>query len=168
VSRSGPAGSPVLRDRAGLPSLPRSLAEARSYAERLFDYWPIGALERADAAAALIKPGLDAGVEWEPAAVDLVTSPLGRVPVLPAGVRQGDVGLRARPSITSADAIVGIQVGMDNLDHGFFKSRWERATAAERSYMRAMAAGGETRASRAPWPDGWGRSCRPSVRRGGA
>ena len=38
---------------AGLPSLPRILTEARSYAERLFDYREIGALGTGDATAAL-------------------------------------------------------------------------------------------------------------------
>jgi hypothetical protein len=128
---------------AGLPSLPRSLAEARSYAERLFDYWPIGALERADAAAALIKPGLEAGVEWEPAAAELVTSRSAGYPYFLQEFGKATWDFAPGPSITSADAIVGIQVGMDNLDHGFFRSRWERATVAERRYMRAMAAGGE-------------------------
>ena len=32
---------------------------------------------------------------------------------------------------------------MDSLDHGFFRSRWERVTRSEREYLRAMAVGGD-------------------------
>ena len=128
---------------AGLPSLPRSLAEARSYAERLFDYWPIGALEPADAAAALTKPALEAGVEWAAPAVEAVTLRAAGYPYFLQEFGKATWDFAPGPSITAADSTVGIQVGLDNLDHGFFKSRWERASAAERRYMRAMAAGGE-------------------------
>ncbi|MDR0627441.1 MAG: hypothetical protein LBG11_09350 [Bifidobacteriaceae bacterium] len=49
---------------AGLPSLPRQLAEAKSYAERLFTYHPVDALPPA-AAAALALPAQGEGVTWE-------------------------------------------------------------------------------------------------------
>jgi hypothetical protein len=128
---------------AGLPSLPRSLAEARSYAERLFDYWPIGALEPADAMAALTKPAAEAGVDWEPAAVRAITDRAAGYPYFLQEFGKATWDFAPGPAITGADAEVGIRVGLDNLDHGFFRSRWERATAAERRYMRAMAQGGE-------------------------
>ena len=41
---------------AGLPSLPRKLAEAKSYVERLFSYHAVGELSDEDAAAALVTP----------------------------------------------------------------------------------------------------------------
>ena len=43
------------------------------------------------------------------------------------------------PGIYVADAAVGVRVGWDKLDSGFFASRWNRATPAERDYLRAMA-----------------------------
>jgi hypothetical protein len=123
---------------AGLPSLPRALAEARSYAEGLFDYWPIGA-----PAAALVKPALEAGVEWAPPAVDAVTLRAAGYPYFLQEFGKATWDFAPGPTITPEDATVGIHVGLDNLDHGFFRSRWERASAAERRYMGAMAAGGE-------------------------
>jgi hypothetical protein len=142
---------------AGLPSLPRSLAEARSYAERLFDYWPIGALEPADATAALTKPSAEMGVTWEPTAVRAVIDRAAGYPYFLQEFGKATWDFAPGPSVTSADAEVGIRVGLDNLDHGFFRSRWERATVGERRYMRAMARGGEEASESGAVARGMGR-----------
>ena len=47
---------PVILVGAGLPSLPAQLADATSYAERLYDYRSIGLLDPAAAEAALVQP----------------------------------------------------------------------------------------------------------------
>ncbi len=57
---------------AGLPQLPGLAGEAKSYAERLFDFPMIGSLEKDEAMAALSIPAADEGVEF--------------VPVLPSGM----------------------------------------------------------------------------------
>lgn len=57
---------------AGLPSLPRELAEAKSYAERLFLFERIEQLDEGIAALALVAPAADEGVTWDRGAVDLV------------------------------------------------------------------------------------------------
>jgi hypothetical protein len=43
------------------------------------------------------------------------------------------------PTITAHDAASGILLGQAKLDGGFFRSRWDRATATEQTYLRAMA-----------------------------
>jgi hypothetical protein len=40
--------------------------------------------------------------------------------------------------ITVGDARLAVELGTADLDHGFFVARWQRATRAERSYLRAM------------------------------
>jgi hypothetical protein len=127
----------------GLPSLPGLLANARSYAERLFDYWPIGALDRVDASAALIRPARDAGVEWEETAVAAVVEASAGYPYFLQEFGKAAWDFAPGPTIRADDALIGIRAGTDNLDHGFFSSRWERATATERAYMRAMAVEGD-------------------------
>jgi hypothetical protein len=124
---------------AGLPSLPSVLADARSYAERLFDFWPIGALEPPDAAAALTRPASEVGVQWVEEAVTIVVEGSDGYPYFLQEFAKAAWDLAPGPAIRPADATAGIQAGTDNLDHGFFRSRWERATPAERDYMRAMA-----------------------------
>ena len=128
---------------AGLPSLPGVLAEARSYAERLFDYWPIGALAAADASAALTRPAAEAGVDWDEVAVGAVVERSAGYPYFLQEFGKATWDFAPGPAITAEDAFAGMQAGTDSLDHGFFRSRWERATPGERDYMRAMAVDGD-------------------------
>jgi hypothetical protein len=127
----------------GLPSLPRVLAEARSYAERLFEYRTIGALDRAGASAALTVPAHDAGATWDDAATALVVDRSAGFPYFLQEFGKAAWDFAPGPGITRDDAATGIRIGIDSLDHGFFRSRWERATPAERSYMRAMSRDGD-------------------------
>jgi hypothetical protein len=53
---------PFIISAAGLPNLPPRLADAKSYAERLFDYRPLGRLNNGTAAQALTVPAATAGV----------------------------------------------------------------------------------------------------------
>ena len=128
---------------AGLPSLPRVLAEARSYAERLFQYWPIGALDPTDASSALVRPAANVDVDWdEDAAIAIVRRSSG-YPYFLQEFGKAAWDFAPGPTITFADALAGVRAGTDSLDHGFFRSRWERATPSERDYMRAMADDGD-------------------------
>lgn len=124
---------------AGLPSLPGILAEARSYAERLFDYWPIGALDEQAAADALVRPAKAVGVEWEQKAVRLLIERSAGYPYFLQEFGKATWDFAPHQTIGLADANVGVRQGTMSLDRGFFISRWERATPAERDYMRAMA-----------------------------
>lgn len=128
---------------AGLPSLPRVLAEARSYAERLFDYWPIGALGAAAASEALVVPAAGAGVKWEIDAVKDIVDASAGYPYFLQEFGKAAWDHAPGPRIVRQDAALGVRLGTDSLDHGFFKSRWERATPSERDYMRAMADDGD-------------------------
>ena len=53
---AGQRNAPFVVIGAGLPNLPGKLAEAKSYAERLFDYRPLGTLSDTWAAEALVGP----------------------------------------------------------------------------------------------------------------
>jgi hypothetical protein len=41
------------------------------------------------------------------------------------------------------DVEVGSQLAVSRLDAGFFRARWDRATSAERRYLKAMAVDGD-------------------------
>jgi len=56
----------------GLPLPPDPTGEAKSYAERGFEFRRIGALDEAAAAAALVEPTRDRAVRWDPGAVDRI------------------------------------------------------------------------------------------------
>lgn len=68
---SGQHGWPALFALAGLPSLPRVLAESKSYAERLFVFERIEHLPGDLARRALTEPAAGEGVEWDDDAVTL-------------------------------------------------------------------------------------------------
>jgi hypothetical protein len=61
----GQNGWPALIALAGLPSLPRVLAEAKPYAERLFVFQRIEHLTRDLAREALAKPAATEGIAWD-------------------------------------------------------------------------------------------------------
>jgi len=132
----------VLFALAGLPSLPRVLAEAKSYAER-FNYEKVEALDDVAAAEALTKPSAEEDVSWEEAAVASLVKASAGYPYFLQQFGQDTWNEAAGPAVTYSDARVGIAKGEAALDSGFFRARWDRATRSEQLYMRAMAADGD-------------------------
>ncbi len=128
---------------AGLPSLPRRLSEAKSYSERLFRFHRVEELDRAAALDALLKPARREGVTWQDAAVELAVRESRGYPYFLQQFGQDTWNVAERPEITLADARVGVAMGRLALDSGFFRARWDRATPAEREYLRAMAVDGD-------------------------
>ncbi len=140
---AGQQNKPFYVVGAGLPNLPGVLAEARSYAERLFLYATIGPLSPPQASDAITKPAVAEGVHWTGPAVDIVLEAAGGYPYFlqEFGAASWDAASGTR--IGAGDATEGVRVGRARLDNGFFRSRWERATPGERSYLSAMAVDGE-------------------------
>lgn len=129
---------------AGLPSLPRVLAEAKSYAERLFVYEHIERLDADLAHTALSAPAAAENVSWHPDAADHIFSETSGYPYFLQQFGQDTWNAAAGPdTITLADARVGAATGRLVLDTGFFRVRWDRATRAEQTYLRAMATDGD-------------------------
>jgi type II secretory pathway predicted ATPase ExeA len=124
---------------AGLPNLPGKLAEAKSYAERLFDYRPLGKLEDDTSREALAAPAAAAGVTWDPDALHRTTEAAMGYPYFLQEFGAATWNSASGPEISLHDAENGIRLGQAILDGGFFRSRWDRATATERLYLRAMA-----------------------------
>ena len=133
---------PVAFAFAGLPSLPRILAEARSYAER-FRYVNVRELDDDAAAAALTIPAGEEDAEWEEAAVEVVVRESGRYPYFLQQFGQDTWNVAAGPVITVHDAELGVARGNQQLDTGFFRVRWDRASRGEQDYLRAMAQDGD-------------------------
>lgn len=134
---------PVLFAFAGLPSLPRILAEARSYAER-FQYMRIQQIDTEVVAQALTIPAGLEDAEWSDAAADLVVEASGRYPYFLQQFGQETWNVAAGPRIEVNDARLGIAQGNNQLDNGFFRARWDRATRSEQAYLRAMAPDGDS------------------------
>jgi hypothetical protein len=130
---------PVVLVGAGLPQLRGQMGNAKSYAERLFDFPVVGALPPDAARLAIEKPLSSEGVSITTESMDLILQltqgyayflqewgshtwlAAKQSPILPSVVRQA--------SITAIAA----------LDESFFRVRFDRLTPKEKKYLRAMA-----------------------------
>jgi len=130
---------PVILVGAGLPQLRGRMGNAKSYAERLFDFPEIGPLTEEDATRAIAKPVLDAGAEVTADAVQLIVERTGRYPYFLQewGKHSWDVAV-ASP-ITRADVEQASAIAVAALDESFFRVRFDRLTPTEKQYLRAMA-----------------------------
>ena len=143
VMQSAATGDlPVLFALAGLPSLPQTLAEAKSYSER-FRYSVIEKLDNNAAREAILKPARDEGIDWSADALDHVVTTSGRYPYFIQQFGQETWNAATGAAIEFEDARLGVAVGQGQLDNGFFRARWDRTTAAEKQYLRAMCPEGD-------------------------
>jgi AAA ATPase-like protein len=130
---------PVAMVAAGLPALPTQLRSAKPYAERLFEYFPLGRLSEGAARSALVTPATRIGASYEAGAAELILDAAdgyayfiqecGRVIWEEAGFSP----------ITRAAVDAALPVAREILDEEFFDNRVEGATKEERRYMAAMA-----------------------------
>ncbi|MBW4703899.1 MULTISPECIES: ATP-binding protein [unclassified Micromonospora] len=132
-------GAPLIVVGAGLPHLPAVLSAAKSYSERLFRYLRIDRLDRIAADQALCAPAGREQVEYEQKALDLLYESSGGYPYFVQAYGKATWDHAPRSPITDADVRVAAPEAEAELAVGFFGSRFERATPAEREYMRAMA-----------------------------
>lgn len=124
---------------AGLPNLPATLTGARSYAERLFNYQLVGALDAADAALALSRPSVLLGATFSGEPLEILRNASQGYPYFIQEYGSAIWDIAPESIFTVEDARRAIQVARAQLDSGFFPARWDRATPAERNYLSAMA-----------------------------
>jgi hypothetical protein len=130
---------PVTCVATGLPSLPALAGEAKSYAERLFEYPRIDRLSESDATAALRGPAASRGVTFDEDALAYVFRQTEGYPYFlqQYGKFAWDVASDGR--IALQDARHGGREAQERLDEGFFLVRYERATTAQRRFLHTMA-----------------------------
>ena len=136
-------GGPLIVVGAGLPHLPSVLSASKSYSERLFSYVRIDRLDREAADLALIAPARREGVEFKPAALDALYEAADGYPYFVQAYGKVTWDVATQSPVTAEDVMVAAPEAESELAVGFFGSRYERATPAEREYMRAMAALGD-------------------------
>jgi hypothetical protein len=131
---------PVVLVGAGLPQLRGQLGNAKSYAERLFDFPEIGALPTEAATQAIEKPLRDEGVEITPPAIkEILRLSQGYAYFLQTW--GSHTWLAAESSPIGIDMVRKASVtAVAALDEGFFRVRFDRCTPKEKKYLRAMAA----------------------------
>lgn len=130
---------PVLIVGAGLPLLVKLSGDAKSYAERLFEYPRIGALSSEDVRLALAGPLEESGVKINADAVDLILEKTQGYPYFVQEWGYQAWNTATKSPITGVDVEKCSKVAIQRLDQNFFHSRYERLSDPQKTYLRAMA-----------------------------
>ena len=133
------SGLPVVIVGAGLPHLPAVLSASKSYSERLFRYSRIDRLDADAAEIALRAPAAEEGAAWSSDALGEMYAVTAGYPYFVQAYGKAVWDAAVGPEITVDDVRMAAPEAEAELAVGFFGSRYERATPAEREYLRAMA-----------------------------
>ena len=132
-------GLPVVVVAAGLPQLRAKLGEAKSYSERLFNFPEIGALSPADAASAIVRPIVDEGESILESAVAMIVEQTHGYPYFLQEWGGNAWNVAQKSPISREDVQIATRAAIASLDESFFRVRFDRLTAKEKEYLRAMA-----------------------------
>lgn len=130
---------PVILLGAGLPQLVAQAGEAKSYAERLFEYPEIGPLDSQAARKAIVNPAKALEVEYEEKAILHVLDQTKGYPYFLQEWGKHCWQAAESSPIRLADAKFATQTAVTELDSSFFRVRFDRLTPSEKKYLRAMA-----------------------------
>jgi len=130
---------PVTLVAAGLPKLLGQMGRAKSYAERLFEFVPIGPLDPDAARKAICIPAENEGVKFEETAIEEILKCTEGYPYFLQEWGKHAWSEADTSPITRDDAVRATSVALAELDASFFRVRFDRLAPAEKRYMRAMA-----------------------------
>ena len=130
---------PIVLSGAGLPQLPALTGEAQTYAERMFTFPELDALDEPLATEALLAPARALGVEYEPEAANFIVSYTEGYPYFIQEYGKAVWNLAAGSPITLDDAKSAKAVVEEVLDQDFFAVRVGSLPDSERKLVRALA-----------------------------
>lgn len=131
---------PLILFGAGLPQLAGQTGNAKSYAERLFDFPFIGPLSEADGHLALQGPATKEGAAFADEAVAVIMTVTEGYPYFIQEWGYQSWNIATASPITAADARKATEAAEARLDASFFRVRFDRLTPREKDYLFAMAA----------------------------
>lgn len=143
IHRMSQEGLPVLLVGAGLPQVARLAGEAKSYAERLFLYPEVGALDQSSAAQAVQKPILEEQASIDTAALDSIVDRTQGYPFFLQEWASTAWNNAEGPEITADDVEHSYSETLASLDAGFFRVRIDRLTPSEVQFVKAMSTLGD-------------------------
>lgn len=131
---------PLILIGAGLPQLLGKAGNAKSYAERLFDYPEVGPLSDDASRYALQQPANQQGESFSEDALNEILRVTERYPyfIQEWGYQAWQLGNPGTP-INIDVAKKATEVSLHRLDSNFFRVRFDRLTPKEKEYLRAMA-----------------------------
>ena len=130
---------PVVLIGAGLPQLRGQMGNARSYAERLFDFPTIGPLPPDAARLAITKPLENEGVSITALALDKILQITQCYAYFLQQWGSHTWGAAKTSPIDIGDVDVATTTAVAAMDESFFRVRFDRLTPKEKKYLRAMA-----------------------------
>ena len=130
---------PLVMVGAGLPQIIALAGRSKSYAERLFDYPAVGALDPPDASNALQAPVEKQGARFADDAISEVLKVTQGYPYFLQqwGYEAWDIAVG--PTIELKDVQEATVRSVKELDQSFFRVRFDRLTPREKDYLRALA-----------------------------
>lgn len=139
VHRANQRNLPVLFFGAGLPQLAALSGDAKSYAERLFSYPAVGALDQASTELAIRAPIEEEGETITSDAVGAIVAQTHGYPYFLQEWGYQAWNVADVSPIDSADINISSGHALARLDDGFFRVRFDRLAPREREYVCAMA-----------------------------
>ena len=139
LHRVAQKGLPLVLFGAGLPQVAALAGDAKSYAERLFDYPEVGPLAPEAAARAVREPVRNEGAEIDVEALARIVRVTQGYPYFLQEWGKHAWNTAHSSPITTADVEAASQSATQALDKNFFRVRFDRLTPREQDYLRAMA-----------------------------
>lgn len=133
------ANLPIIFFGAGLPQVAALSGNAKSYAERLFTYPHVGALQEEDAKAAIRQPVIAEDAEISEEALEDIFCQTRGYPYFLQEWGHQCWKIASGNRIELTDSEKATKLAIAQLDNGFFKVRFDRLTPKERQYVMAMA-----------------------------
>jgi hypothetical protein len=115
------------------------MGEAKSYAERLFDFPKIGPLSAPDAGEAIVRPVQNEGAAIQDRAVQTIIDKTQGYPYFLQEWGKHAWDIAPESPIREQDVINASDEAIAALDESFFRVRFDRLTPAEKKYLRALA-----------------------------
>ena len=139
MHRIAQRGWPVILFGAGLPQVAALAGEAKSYAERLFDYTEVGSLSPDAARSALQEPIEEESEAIEDEALNKILAITEGYPYFLQEWGKHSWNTARQSPIKASDVDRASSLAREALDRSFFRVRFDRLTAREQDYLRAMA-----------------------------
>jgi hypothetical protein len=139
MHRIAQRGWPVILFGAGLPQVAALAGEAKSYAERLFDFPAVGPLLPDAARTALLDPIEEEGEAIDNEALNRILTITEGYPYFLQEWGKHSWNTAKQSPIQASDVEQASTLATEALDRSFFRVRFDRLTPREQDYLRAMA-----------------------------
>jgi len=130
---------PITLVAAGLPQILAKMGQAKTYAERLFDFIELGPLDPQSATKALVIPAEKLGVIYDSGALAEILKQTAGYPYFLQEWGKNIWDIAETSPMTHEDSKRATKQAIADLDASFFRVRFDQLSPAQKEYLRAMA-----------------------------